>query len=293
VANKVQILSTDGRSMRDAPNVSRPVSMLSELAGVHQRLDAVLPAVRPRERLGGLAAARAAEREKARASIEGTFTIDNMRAAGKNVRAIAEAHKVAVEAAKQDRFLSEEGRDAKVVQLRQALDARLEENANKYLAAESELLKAFHGRSKTWAATRDKSAPVASTHAAAIGLAGLLPLWTPEDVLKRLEQAIDERDVVLIDVAQRVVRNLLFTDKRYESLQASAETLLEDANTAMGDEDTDAAEIAKELADSMRAELNAASKLVLKNESWDPVLDSAGYLKAFDSLYSDGESSAA
>jgi len=289
-----RVLSTDGKSLRDAPaTAAQPVHVLDELAGIHQQLDAVLPPVRPRQRLGGLAAVRAAEREKARARIESTFAIDKMRAAGKNVRAIAEAHKAAVEAAKQDPWLSAEGRTAKVAQLREALNRQLLENSTTYLAAESELLTTFHGRSKTWVAQRDKSAPMASTHAAAAALAGLLPLWTPEDVLARLEQAINERDVVLIDMARPVVKRLVSSDERYSSVQHEAETLLEDAALALGDEDTDARDLAKELADEMRAELSGASKMVAKNEQWDRAYDQVGMLRAFDEPVGSDDSAAA
>jgi hypothetical protein len=79
-----------------------------------------------------------------------------------------------------------------------------------------------------------------------------------------------------------VVKNLLSSDKRFVTLQAETEMLLEDAELAAGDEDTDAYAIAKELADELRAELSGALKMVAKNESWDAMLDQVGILKAFD-----------
>jgi hypothetical protein len=286
------MLSTDGKSLRPAPaTIAQPVHLLDGLAGIHQQLDAVLPPARPRDRVGGLAAVRAAEREKARASIEGTYAIDHMRAAGKNVKVLAEAHKRNVEDAKQDRYLSAEGRTAKIAQLREVYHAQLVENSRKYDAAESELLTAFPGRTKTWVAQRDKSAPIASTYAAAASLASLFPIWTPEDVLARMELAINERDVVLIDVAKSVVRNLLSSDKRYGTLQADAESLLEDAELAIGDEATDAALLAKELAETMRRELSSAQHMAAKEESWDPLHD--GRLLAFDGPEGSSDSAAA
>jgi hypothetical protein len=290
----VRMLSTDGKSLRDAPaSIAQPVHMLDELSGIHQQLDALLPASRPRQRLGGLAAVRAAEREKARARIEGTFTIDKMRAAGRNVRTIAKAHEAKLLEINANPDLTEQGKQRAREQVRQAFDKQLRENAATYVAAESELLTTFHGRSKTWLATRDKSAPMASTYAAATGLAALLPSWTPEDTMQRLEQAINERDVVFIDVARSVVKNLVSTDPRYGSLQSEAETLLEDAALALGDVDTDAHDVANELADDMRRELASAQHIAAKHEGWPDTYDNAGAWKVFDAPASTSNSAAA
>jgi hypothetical protein len=86
-------------------------------------------------------------------------------------------------------------------------------------------------------------------------------------VLERIERAISERDVVLIDVAIPVVRELLFNDPRYEHLQQEGETLLTDATLAAGDEDTDAHDVAKEIAAEMRLELSSVQPTVLKADA--------------------------
>ena len=141
------MLSTDGKLLRDSQEGTQSISIVDELTSINQRLDAVLPAVRPRERLGGLAAARASDSENARARIEGTYAIDPMRAADQSVRAIATAHQVKLQEIRTNPGLTEHGKRLEREKAREALDKQLIGNSNTYIAAESELLKTFPGRS--------------------------------------------------------------------------------------------------------------------------------------------------
>jgi hypothetical protein len=285
VANNVKRLSVDGTRLHDAPDLAPTagVRIYDELNGFNQRLDAVLPAVRPRERSGGLAAARAAEREQARARVENNLALEKMRSHGQTVRAISQAYRSRVDGARRDPYLSEEGKAAKLRELEQAMHQQLEANAISYWQAENQLLTTFSGRNRLWANLRDKAGPVQATVAAAAALAGVIDKWPPEIAIARLEQAISERDVTTMHFVTPIMMNLAANDTRYLSLQAQAESVLEDAKFAMGDEDSDAGEIAAELAAEMREQLSTAQKTLVKNDGkWDPLFDNAKLLGAFD-----------
>src|SRR5579872_446315 len=106
-----KVLSVDGRTLHDAPRAtSREMSPPDELASFQTRLDAVLPAARPREPLGKLAATRAAERAKAMARVESHTSLAQMRQHGAMLRSLALKHQAAVAEARSDRFLSDVGK---------------------------------------------------------------------------------------------------------------------------------------------------------------------------------------
>jgi nucleotide-binding universal stress UspA family protein len=283
VATKV--LSVSGKTLLDAKPDPRPtVGVLDvdiSLQALHQRLDDALPAIRPRAKLGGLAATRAAEREAGRARVENSTTLADMRGHAERLRVIAREYQAARIAAGQDRHLSDAGVADARAKLRRTFEEKLVDNEKSYEAKETELLASFHGRGKLWQALREKSGPVQATVAAAQGVAALLGQYAPEEALAVLEQAIDERDLVTLHYVTRVVKNLVASDERFGSLTGEAETLLADAALASGDEASDASEYARALAAAMREQLVTTSKLVGKNGNFDPVLDSAGLLSAF------------
>lgn len=280
-----KILSVDGKTLLDARPDPRPTASVLDvdisLQSLRQQLDDALPAVRPRAKLGGLAATRAAERDAARKKVENSTDLAAMRGHAERLRVIAREYSAARIAAGQDRHLSDLGVDQLREKLKLAFGKKLVDNEKSYEAKETEFLTSFHGRGKLWIALREKSGPVQATVAAAQGVALLLPSFQPEEALAVLEQATDERDFVTMHFVSRVVKNLVASDERFGSLTGEAETLLADAALAQGDEASDASEYARVLAAAMREQLGSTSKLVAKNGAWDVVLDSAGLLSAF------------
>ena len=290
-----KILSRDGSRLidvpDDTPSFTQPIDALNSL---QQQLVAALPSTRPKDRLGGLAATREAERARARAGVERMIPLATMRAHGNKVRDIATKYVAAIEAAKGDIFLSPEGKRAKMAELKVQLGASLLANAESFKAAETSLLSQFSGRGNLFRALRETK--VSSTVTAASALALLLPSWPPERALEVLEGALASRDQVTLYYITPLFEEFLGSDPRYAPLASQVNSLLEDATLALGDEAIDAKQYAEDLANAMRDELTSAHQLVAQQERWDEIYDRVesgdgrrGIMPSFDAPSDAGE----
>ena len=281
-----RVLSVDGKTLHPAPApAAAPAVIVDEMSSFHTRYDAVLPVPRPREPLGKLAATRATERAKAQARVDGSESLAAMRRHGAALRQLAAKHQADVAATRSDPNLSDVGKSNRIAQLHRSLGDALIAQGQKYAEQEAVLLATHDGRGTLWASLRDKA--LASTVQSAMALASVLPQWPPERALAAIETAVRERDLVTMHFCVPLLETLI-GDPRYATMQQAADSLLDDARLAQGDEASDAAAIARDVADTMREQLNTTTKMLVKNGgNWDPVFDASGLLSAFDAPNAD------
>jgi ribosome-binding protein aMBF1 (putative translation factor) len=108
VANKTHRLSVDGKRCTKSRIPPRPFSQSNSVASI----SVSTLCFRVSDPANGTAASqlRAAERAETRARVENHHVLEKMRSHGQTVRAISHDYRAKVEAARQNRNLSQEGK---------------------------------------------------------------------------------------------------------------------------------------------------------------------------------------